>query len=78
MLATSFQGYRVSQIHLTPVNYPIITYTTIVYVHHTTKPCYFTLEIVTRVNLEGGSDIIFIWTYMFQFPLFLDVKIDFR
>ena len=59
---TSFQGYRVSQIRLTPGDYPIITLLqcmNAIIEEHKIKSCYFILENVTRSHLEGGSYQIF-------------------
>ena len=59
---TGFQGYGVSQILLTAVDYPIITLLQcmdIMTEKHENKSWYFILEKVTRVNFEGGSCHIF-------------------
>ena len=69
----------VSQIRLTPVDYPITTlleYMNTITEEHKIKFCYFVLEKVMRVHLEGGSYHIFmdIYTY-FNFIYFRREKI---
>ena len=63
---TGFQGYRVSQIRLTPVDSPMITLLqcmNAITEEHKTKSCYFILEKVMIVHLEGGSYHIFMDIY---------------
>ena len=63
---TVFQGYSVSQIRHTPADYHIIKLLQYVYAitqEHKIKYCYFTLEKVIRVHLEGGSYHIFMDIY---------------
>ena len=78
---TSFQGYRVSQIRLTPADYPITTlleYMNTITEEHKIKFCYFMLEKVMEY-IWKRVHIIFSWTYIPISVLFiLDVKKYFR
>ena len=63
---TGFQGYRVSQICLTPVDSPMITLLqcmNAITEEHKTKSCSFISEKVMIVHLEGGSYHIFMDIY---------------
>ena len=55
---TGFQGYRVSQIRLGPVDSPMMTLLycmNAITEEHKIKSCYFILDEVTIVHLEGSS-----------------------
>ena len=69
-----FQGYRVSQIHLTPVVSPVIILLqcmNAITEEHKIKCCYFISEKVMIIYLEGGSYHIFIKIYnYFKFLYF--------